>query len=76
MKAGGRQAAIFSAQKFPGSDFKLEWRREESGRNWYYNDEFTLEGWLCPELLKFSPALRERFTSKSSTGAERNNRSA
>ena len=23
--------AIFSAQQFPGSDFKLEWRREESG---------------------------------------------
>src|SRR5437899_12356793 len=25
--------AIFSAQQFPGSDFKLEWRREESGGN-------------------------------------------
>lgn len=48
--------AIFSAQLFPGSDFKLEWRREESGGNWYYSDEFKMEGWLCPALLKYFPS--------------------
>ncbi len=54
--------AIFSAQNFPGSDFKLQWRREESGGNWYYNDQFKLEGWLCPALLKyFSSAPREIY---------------
>jgi hypothetical protein len=60
--AGKGFRAIFSAQKFPGSDFKLEWRREESGGNWYYNDEFKLEGWLCPALLKyFASAPREIY---------------
>ena len=45
--------AIFSAQQFPGSDFRLEWRRAESGGNWYYSDEYEMEGWLCPALLKY-----------------------
>ena len=47
--------AVFSAQEFPGTDFKLEWRRAESGRNWYYSDQFKMEGWLCPALLKYFP---------------------
>jgi len=52
--------AIFSSRQFPGSDFKLEWRREESGGNWYYSDQFKMGGWLCPALLKyFSSAPRE-----------------
>jgi hypothetical protein len=42
--------AIFSASPFPGSQFKLQWRRPESGGNWYYSDEFKMEGWLCPAL--------------------------
>lgn len=54
--------AIFSARDFPGSDFKLEWRREESGGNWYYSDQFQMEGWLCPALLKyFQNAPREIY---------------
>ena len=48
--------AIFSAAPFPGADFKLEWRREESGGNWYYSDQFKMEGWLCPALLKYFPS--------------------
>src|SRR3984893_8369326 len=47
--------AIFSARQFPGSDFKLEWRRAESGGNWYYSEQFKMEGWLCPALLKYFP---------------------
>jgi len=47
--------AIFSASHFPGADFKLEWRREESDGNWYYSDQFQMEGWLCPALLKYFP---------------------
>jgi len=45
--------AIVSASPFPGADLKLEWRREESGGNWYYSDRFNMEGWLCPALLKY-----------------------
>jgi hypothetical protein len=54
--------AIFSAGQFPGSDFKLEWRRAESGGNWYYSEQFKMEGWLCPALLKYFPtAPREIY---------------
>ena len=53
---------VFSATPFPGANFKLEWRREESGGNWYYNDRFKMEGWLCPALQKYFPeAPREIF---------------
>lgn len=48
--------AIFSAAPFPGYTEKLKWRREESGGNWYYNDYFKMEGWLCPALFKYFPA--------------------
>src|SRR5437016_10257823 len=48
--------AVFSATPFPGANFELEWRREESGGNWYYSDQFKIEGWLCPALLKYFPA--------------------
>jgi hypothetical protein len=61
--------AIFSAAPFPGADFKLEWRREESGGNWYYSDQFRMEGWLCPALLKYFPkAPREIYVKVEPKG--------
>lgn len=54
--------AVFSAQRFPGADFNLEWRREESGGNWYYSPQFQQEGWLCPALFKyFAEAPRDIY---------------
>ena len=54
--------AVFSATPFPGHTTKLEWRREESGGNWYYNDKYKMEGWLCPALFKYFPkAPREIY---------------
>jgi len=54
--------AIFSATPFPGHTFKLEWRRAESGGNWYYSDQFKMEGWLCPALFRYFPrAPREIY---------------
>ena len=54
--------AIFSASPFPGHEVKLEWRREESGGNWYYSDKYQMEGWLCPALFKyFNQAPREIY---------------
>src|SRR5438552_10407045 len=35
--------AIFSASPFPGYTLKLEWRRSESGGNWYYCEGFAME---------------------------------
>jgi hypothetical protein len=53
---------LFSAAPFPGFTAKLEWRREEYGGNWYFSPDFTLEGWLCPALLKyFETAPREIY---------------
>ena len=46
---------IFSPQAFPGHSAKLEWRREDSGGNWYYSPTFGMEGWLCPALFKYFP---------------------
>jgi hypothetical protein len=54
--------AVFSAAPFPGYTEKLEWRREESGGNWYYSDHHKMEGWLCPALFKYFPtAPREIY---------------
>ena len=54
--------ALFSAAPFPGYSEKLEWRRQESGGNWYYSDHYKMEGWLCPALFKYFPtAPREIY---------------
>lgn len=44
---------LFSVKSFPGYQQKLVWRRAEGGGNWYYNQEYNLEGWLCPALFKY-----------------------
>lgn len=46
---------IFSITPFPGFQHRLDWRREESGGNWYYAAQLDLEGWLCPALFRYFP---------------------
>lgn len=46
---------LFSPNAFPGYALKLEWRREESGGNWYWCESLKIEGWLCPALFKYFP---------------------
>jgi hypothetical protein len=54
--------AVFSASPFPGYQVKLEWRRGDSGGNWYWSDNYEMEGWLCPALFKyFAEAPREIY---------------
>src|SRR6266550_2249033 len=48
----------------PNADNKLEWRRGESGGNWYYSDQFKMEGWLCPALLKYFPSAPQEIYVK------------
>jgi hypothetical protein len=31
-------------RNFSRADFKLKWRRAESGGNWHYSDQFKMEG--------------------------------
>ncbi len=59
---------IFSAGQFPNYDVKVRWVREGDGGNWYKSEQFEMEGWLCPALLKyFDEAPKEiyaRFESR------------
>jgi hypothetical protein len=53
---------IFSPRPFPGYAAKLEWRREETGGNWYFSPTYWMEGWLCPALFKyFATAPKELY---------------
>jgi hypothetical protein len=51
--AEGGFTLLFSTMPFPGHNIRLEWRRAESGGNWYYCQELDKEGWLCPALYKY-----------------------
>ena len=63
---------IFSPTPFPGSPVKLVWRREESGGNWYWCEEYKIEGWLCPALFKyFAKAPRELYGQAEPIGTAR-----
>ncbi len=53
---------IFSPTPFPGHQVRLIWKREEHGGNWYWSDQYQMEGWLCPALFKyFSAAPKELY---------------
>ncbi len=49
-------AMLFSAGDFPGSQYRLEWRRPNRSGNVYYSPDLKLEGWLCPALLRYFDA--------------------
>ena len=55
---------IFSAGQFPGLDFMLKWVREGDGGNWYYSEDFQIEGWFCPALLKYFEEAPEEIYVK------------
>jgi hypothetical protein len=55
---------MFSANPFPGSMVEFEWRREESGGNWYYCAALEQEGWLCPALFRYFTAAPQRIYAK------------
>ena len=44
---------LFSGSPFPGCQQEFIWRREDMGGNWYWNEHFQMEGWLCPALFKY-----------------------
>ena len=52
---------IFSRTPFPGHQYRLDWRREEGGGNWYYAEALDMEGWLCPALFKYFPEAPEQI---------------
>jgi hypothetical protein len=56
---------IFSQQTFPGWQYRLDLRREEDGGNWYYNEKYQMEGWLCPALFKFFPRAPQHIYARA-----------
>jgi hypothetical protein len=43
----------FSAQPFPGHQYKLAWLRGDTTGNWYKLDEPAMEGWICPAMFRY-----------------------
>jgi hypothetical protein len=46
---------VFSDVAFPGHMIELTWLRhgDKGTGDWYYCEQFGMEGWLCPALLKY-----------------------
>ena len=58
---------LFSSKPFPGYDVELVWRRSEWEGNWYYSEQFDMEGWLCPALFRyFDEAPQELYVKAES----------
>lgn len=55
---------IFSAGQFPRYDVRFDWIREGEGGNWYKSEEFQLEGWLCPALLRYFDEAPEQIYAR------------
>jgi hypothetical protein len=43
----------FSAMPFDGYSVKLDWLHGDSEGNWYLSEQYQMDGWLCPSLLKY-----------------------
>ncbi len=56
---------LFSAAPFPGHSTKLVWRRSDGAGNWYYSEEYDIEGWLCPALFKYFRRAPEEIYVKA-----------
>ena len=52
---------IFSSTAFPGHQYRLDWRREDGGGNWYHAPALDMEGWLCPALLRYFTEVPEHI---------------
>jgi hypothetical protein len=53
---------IFSAEPFPGHQYRFTLRGAEGSGNVYSSAELGMEGWLCPALLRyFESAPKELY---------------
>ena len=55
---------IFSQRPFPGAQQRLDLRHEQDGGNWYYNEQYHMQGWLCPALFKFFPRAPQHIYAR------------
>lgn len=51
---GGTTAVVqFSDTAFPEASIRLHRMAPRDGGYWYYSTELHMEGWLCPNMLKY-----------------------
>lgn len=43
----------FSANPFPGHQYKLSWLRGDRTGNFYKLDDPPMEGWICPAMFRY-----------------------
>jgi uncharacterized protein DUF6717 len=55
---------IFSGAPFPGYQYRLDWRRAESGGNWYYSADWTWRDGYVRLFFDISPTLQCLFTPR------------
>jgi hypothetical protein len=55
---------LFSAGEFPGYHFRFTHVRGADGGDWYYSEDFAMEGWLCPALLQYFDSAPEELYTK------------
>lgn len=65
---------VFSAIPFTGSQFRLEWRREDGSGNVYYSAELDAEGWLCPAQHRYFEKRPPEIQFRSRRSAPRADR--
>ncbi len=51
--AEGGFVMIFSAEPFPGHQFRMERQRLDMGGAWYWSPQVEMEGWLCSALFRY-----------------------
>ena len=56
---------LFSASAFPGHQRNYQWLRDESGGNWYRDEQTGMEGWLCPALFHYFETAPQRIYAKA-----------
>ena len=61
---------LFSHGPFPGYQAHGEWVREELGGNWYRLEDHSIEGWLCPALLKYFDSPPKNIYAKAEPRAK------
>ena len=67
--AASRFILIFASTPFPSHKFRFDWlRADNGGGNWYYSEEFGMEGWLCPALFKYFSEAPKHFTRRPRSG--------
>jgi hypothetical protein len=62
---------IFSGSPFPGHQYRLDWRREEGGGNWYHSATSIWRAGCVRRCSNISRRRQKRSMRRSNHGADR-----